>query len=249
MDKLEFHNPRGNSAGMSKGFRLICGAVFAVALFALLGCLDIPDEPNTGRTLERVDILVLQAGNEDSTLLKIRPSDSSIIRASVYPRQYKTQLSFLWSRQTKDSSFTLGQGQDFTIPPNTSADQIPNQLEVVDEAGNSIQKKFEIAVNMEPVLEDFTIPADNDTLFANTHTSILFKWRSFDYDSFDEDKLDHILIIDGVTYPVGRLTEIRQSGFTEGEHTFQIIVFDTFGDSDTLVTRSFFVLDTLGGSK
>lgn len=249
MEKKEPHNLRFCSAGISKGFRRICGAVFVFALLALQGCLDIPDEPNTERELERVDIVVLQAGNEDSTLLKIRPSDSSVIRASIYPRQYKNQLSFLWSKQTKDTSLTLGEGQDYTIPPNTSTDSIPNRLEVIDEAGNSIQKSFEITVNMEPVLEDFTIPADMDTLFANTHTSILFKWRSFDYDSFDEDRLDHVLIIDGTTYPVGRLTEIRQSGFKEGEHTFQVIVFDTFGDSDTLDIRSFYVRDTLGRAK
>lgn len=249
MDKLEFHNPRGNSAGMSKGFRLVCGAVFAFALFALLGCLDVPGDPNTERELDHVEIVVLQAGKEDSTLLKIRPSDSSIVRASVYPRQYKNVLTFQWSRQTRDTTYDLGEGQDYTIYANAGKNTIPNTLKVIDEVGNSIQKDFSITVNMEPVMEETTIPAMDDTLYGNTHTAILFKWRSYDNDSFDEDKLQHSLIIDGVSYPVGKLTEIRQSGFDEGEHTFQVIVFDTFGDSDTLAPTTFYVVDTLGGSK
>jgi hypothetical protein len=224
-------------------------AFFACTLFALSGCLDIPDEPNTGHELESVEIVVLQAGKEDSTFLKIRPSDSSTVRASVYPRQYNKQLSFLWSRQTKDTSYVLGEEQDYTIYANAGLHQIPNALDISDEVGNSIHKEFNIVVNMEPAMEEKTVPADNDTLFGNTHTSILFKWKSYDNDDFDEDKLEHTLIIDGTTYPVGHLTEIRQSGFEEGPHTFQVIVFDTFGDSDTLGTRTFYVVDTLGGSR
>ena len=67
-------------------------------------------------------------------------------------------------------------------------------------------------------------------------------------DAFDENRLQHTLIIDGSEYPVSRLTEILQSGFTEGEHSFQILVQDTFGDADTLPERHFYVIDTLGGS-
>ena len=121
---------------------------------------------------------------------------------------------------------------------------LPNELKVTDEEGNSLLKEFEIAVNMEPMLSSATIPASNDTLYGNSHTSILFKWKSYDYDDFDEDRLEHTIIIDGLRYPVGHLSEIWQSGFEEGQHTFQIIVFDTFGDSDTLAPTTFYVADT-----
>ena len=121
-------------------------------------------------------------------------------------------------------------------------------LEVFDEVGNTLRKDFVINVNMAPKLNTTTIPANGDTLYGNEHTSIQFKWSSYDYDSFDENKLQHTLIIDGTEYPVSRLTEIVQSGFTEGKHTFQIIVQDSFGDADTLAPRSFYILDTLGGT-
>ena len=249
MDKLENHTPRGYSAGLSGGFRYICGAVFIAALFVLMCCLDIPDEPNTESQLEYVSIIVQQEGKEDSTLLKIHPSESSIVRSTVYPRQYKSQLSFQWSRHTKDSSYVLGEGPEYIIEAKADKNKIPNELKVTDEAGNSLTKSFEIFMNMEPVLNKSTIPAPNDTLYGNKHSAILFKWYSYDNDSFDEDKLEHTLIIDGQTYPVGRLTQIRQSGFNEGAHSFQIIVFDTFGDSDTLAPVTFYMVDTLGGKQ
>lgn len=252
MDKLENNTPRLNSAGLSGGFRCfrcICGAVFTVALFALLGCLDIPDEPNTESQLEYINVILQQEGKEDSTLLKIRPSESSIVRATVYPRQYKSRLSFQWSRHTKDSTHVLGEGTEYVIEANAGKSKIPNELKVTDEAGNFLTKNFEIFVNMEPSLSNNTIPAENDTIYGNKHSAILFKWYSFDNDSFDEDKLEHTLIIDGETYPVGRLTQIRQSGFGEGAHTFKIIVFDTFGDSDTLDPVTFYMVDTLGGKQ
>ena len=244
MDKYNHHTPRKRAAGIAGGFRIICGAVFASILLMASGCLDIPDEPNTAQELERLDIVVLQAGKEDSTLLKIRPSDSSVVRADVYPRQHKKQLSFTWLRHTLDTTFVLGKEQAYTIAANTSKDMLPNELKVTDEEGNSLLKKFEIAVNMEPMLSSATIPASNDTLYGNSHTSILFKWKSYDYDDFDEDRLEHTIIIDGLRYPVGHLSEIWQSGFEEGQHTFQIIVFDTFGDSDTLAPTTFYVADT-----
>ena len=248
MEKKESHNPQKRSAGMYKGFRLVCGAVFFVALTALLGCLNVPDAPSESQFVERVDVLMLQAGSPDTTLLKIRPNDSAIVRASIYPRQYRHNLTFRWLYCKGDSATVIGDSMEYTIPPNPKISNIPNALEVVDEVGNSIRKDFKITVNMAPVLYTETIPGDGDTLYASLHTLIRFKWKSYDYDSFDENRLQHTLIIDGSEYPVSRLTEILQSGFTEGEHSFQILVQDTFGDADTLPERHFYVIDTLGGS-
>jgi hypothetical protein len=105
------HTPHKLFAGILGGFRYILGTVFACMLFA--GCLDIPDKPNTESQLESIDVVVLQAGKEDSTLLKIRPNDSSEVRVVVYPRN------------TGNSSRSSGPGSSETRPtclakgPNT----------------------------------------------------------------------------------------------------------------------------------
>ena len=246
MEKKETHNLLKHSAGIFKGFRLACGAVFFVFLTALSGCLDIPDEPAEKIYLERLDIFVLQEGTADTTLMKIRPSDSSIVKAATYPMQLKNSLSCRWLRVNGDSSVVMGEGYEYTIPASTKTSDIPNAVEVSDEVGNTFLKEFEIVVNLMPVLEPQTTPANGDTLYGNTKTAFKFKWHSYDSDSFDENRLEHTLVIDGVPYSVGQLTEIMQSGFGEGRHTFQVIVSDTFGDADTLSTKTFYVVDTLG---
>lgn len=235
-------------AGMRKGFRIACGAVFVVVALALLGCLDLPDAPNESQYVERVDVFLFQEGNQDSTLLKIRPNDSAVIKASVYPMQFKNSLTFRWLYCIGDSTTVIGDSLTYTIPSSPKIHDIPNALEVADGVGNTIRKDFKVSVNMAPALHSTTIPANGATLYGNKHTSILFKWKSYDTDSFDENKLEHTLVIDGVEYPVGRLEEIMQSGFGEGEHTFQIMVKDSFGDADTLPVYRFYMLDTLGGS-
>ena len=249
MDKLEFHTRRGAPAGMSKGFRRACGAVFVVVLFALLGCLDIPDEPEIGLELERIDVFVFQEGNLDSTLLKIRPNDSSVLSAATYPRQLKNQLTFHWLYKSGDSTTVLGEGLEYPIPAYSETEDIPNAIEVTDEVGNSAMLEFEIVVNMRPKLDTETIPADGDTIYGNEHSSVRFAWKSSDSDSFDWRLLDHTLIIDDIPYGVGRLTEIMQSGFKPGEHKFQVIVQDSFGDADTLPEKKFFMVDTIGGEQ
>lgn len=234
---------------MRKGFRIACGAVFAVAALALLGCLDVPDEPAEGIYLERLDIFVFQDGTADSTLLKIRPTDSSTVKVSTYPRQLKNSLSCRWLLVKKDSSFTIGEGFEYIIPANTKSNEIPNAIEVTDEVGNTVRKDFAISVNMPPQLEPETTPADGDTLYGNENFSVRFKWRSSDSDSFDENRLEHTLVIDNISYSVGNLTELQQSGFSEGRHSFSIIVKDSFGDADTLPAQTFYMVDTLGGKR
>ena len=217
-----------------------------VALATLSGCLDIPDEPAEKVYLERLDIFVLQEGTADTTLMKIRPTDSSVVKAATYPMQLKNSLTCHWLYIKGDSATVMGEGYEYTIPANTKAKDIPNAVEVTDEVGNTFLKEFKIVVNLKPVLEPQTTPANGDTLYGNTNTSIKFKWNSYDSDSFDENHLEHTLVIDNVPYAVGGLTELMQSGFSEGRHTFQVIVNDTFGDADTLAEKTFYMVDTLG---
>jgi hypothetical protein len=249
VEKKEHHNLQWLSAGISKGFRTLCGTVFAVAAIALIGCLDIPDEPTESTALEQLDIYVFQEGTADSTLLKVRPTDSSIVRASTYPRHLQSTLTCRWLQVKKDSNLVMGEGFEYTIPADAKSSDIPNAVEVTDVVGNTFLKEFKIVVNQKPTLDSITEPTSGDTLYGNRNTSIRFKWRSYDSDSFDENSLVHTLIIDSTSYSVGHLTEIMQSGFSEGAHTFQVIVADSFGDADTLPEKTFYMVDTLGGSR
>ena len=59
----------------------------------------------------------------------------------------------------------------------------------------------------------------------------------------------HTLVIDSVRASVGSVTEIMQSGFAEGKHTFRVIVYDSYGDADSLSEKTFYMLDTLRGQR
>jgi uncharacterized alpha/beta hydrolase family protein len=89
------------------------------------------------------------------------------------------------------------------------------------------------------------MPADGDTLFGNSQTPFTFSWRSIDND--EDEQLQNVLEIDGTRYQVGELNQVLQSGFSEGAHSFRILVEDSLGDKDSLPVREFFVIDTLEG--
>ena len=247
MDKKEHHSLQKHSAGMFGGFRRACGAVFAIAALALLGCLDIPDEPQTAQEVESVSLYILQDGQQDSSLLKIRPGDSAILAAQVYPRQYKKDLSFSWIRRTSFKDSLLGTEETYTLPAQARESSQPNLLILEDKVGNTREYPFSIIVNTPPTLSSETAPAEGDTLYGNTHTAIRFKWKSSDSDDNDFGKLSHTLIIDNLQASVGGVSEILQSGFSEGEHTFRVIVYDSHGDADSLPEIRFYIQDTLGG--
>ena len=249
MDKLEFHNPRVNSAGIFGGLRTACGVVFVIVAFTLLGCLDIPDEPETGREIESVSLYILQEGALDSSLLKIRHGESAVLGAQVYPRQYKKELSFRWVLRTSAGDSVLGSEADYTLPAFASELSLPNLLILEDKVGNAREFPVSIIVNTPPTLSKKTEPADGDTLYGSANTAVLFKWKSSDSDVSDFRQLSHTLIIDSVRVSVGSVTEIMQSGFAEGKHTFRVIVHDSYGDADSLSEMTFYMLDTLRGQR
>ena len=217
-------------------------------LIPLAGCLDIPDAPSDSRQVERIGISVSQE-NSDSTLLKIRPGDTATLNTEIYPRQYRSDLSFQWiyvDSLSRDSSI-LGRKDKYGISPE-AIDSIPNVLKVTDSEGNSQTIAFHVIVNTPPSFSEESTPADQDTLYGNSRSSFLFQWETSSNDEFLDDVIYHTLILDGNAKDVGKLTQVYQSGFSEGKHTFCVIATDAFGDSDTLETRTFYVLDTLGGS-
>ena len=247
MDKKEHHSLQKHSAGMFGGFRLACGAVLSIVIFTLIGCLDIPDEPQTAQEVESVSLYILQDGQQDSSLLKIRPGDSAILAAQVYPRQYKKDLTHNWIRRTTIGDTLLGTDETYTLPAQAKDSTLPNLLILKDKVGNTREYPFSIIVNTPPALSDETTPAEGDTLYGTANTTILFKWLSFDTDNEDFGKLTHTLIIDGTRASIGSINEIRQSGLAEGSHTFRVIVYDSYGDADSLPEITFYMIDSLRG--
>ena len=132
-----------------------------------------------------------------------------------------------------------------TASPFTVQNFIPDRVEIIDNEGNRLEKQISVIVNAPPEISKVTTPANGDTLYGNSHTPFLFAWYAWDRD--DDDIIYSIIEIDGKSYSLGELDNIRQSGLDEGEHTFRIIVEDSRGDRDSIPSRTFFVLDTLEG--
>lgn len=221
---------------------------FIVAFFLsafLAGCLDAPDYPESFTPIESISILVKQKNGSYSSQLKVHPSDSATIKATVVPEKYQNDLKFEWffSNVKKDS--LLGRGAEFSFFATKGSTIIPNKLTITDSEGNKESQIFTVIINSTPVLSDSTIPSKGDTLFGSKNSAFLFAWNSVDMDLYRGDTLFHILDIDGQEFDVGILLQVKQSGLKPGKHKFRIIVHDLYGDSDTLAYKSFFVIDTL----
>jgi hypothetical protein len=210
----------------------------------LAGCLDAPDYPKALQPVDYIEIMVKQK-DDFSTTLKVYPSDSACIKAKVYPQKYQNDLAYEWyySNEGKDSLLT--RNPEYSFYPNKSRTSIPNKLIVIDEEGNQNTFDFTIIINSPPVLSDSTIPVNKDTIYATKNSAILFEWYSFDMDLSNGDTLFHILEIDGMQYDVGTITQVKQAGLESGSHSYRIIVYDLYGDADTLSNKTFFLVDTL----
>ncbi|WP_290765285.1 hypothetical protein [Fibrobacter sp. UBA4297] len=211
----------------------------------LAGCLDAPDYPETARPVESINIMVQQGNNEFTTTLKVNPTDSATIKASVIPEKFQEDLNFEWLHTGNNGDTSLMLGQFYTFYPQRGGSAVPNKLITTDREGNKQIQNFMVVINTPPVLADTTIPANGDTLYGALESAFLFEWMSLDLDLANGDTLFHILEIDSIQYDVGTLLQVKQSGFKPGEHKFRIIVRDLYGDTDTLSYKKFFVFDTL----
>ena len=220
-------------------------AVSACAI--LVACLDIPDSPDSSEKITSIDIYVKQFGESRTEPLKVNSNDSARLIASVNPENLRNKVRYYWynDEDLMDSGSTYEITTNQMVSEFISNSFIPNRVTIVDDEGNSLEKTFSVTVNAPPRISSETEPADGDTLYGNIHTPFKFQWSAEDNDS--SDSLHCILEIDDVKYNVENLESIMQSGFTEGRHSFRIIVTDSFGDSDSLDTREFLVLDTLEG--
>lgn len=222
--------------------RLLSAVALLLTSVLFVACFDIPSKPSTKNTLKGVTVQIQQGDLTDTLLLKIHPSDSATLSVIVNPKKFADDLDYSWyHKNNNESLFILGKGETFPIPAKTSESQIPNALVVTDEEGNSILTEFEVVVNTPPKLSHNTYPANGDTLYGGVTKSFLFKWQSSDSDN---ENLIHSIVIDTVRYDLGELTSIYQSGFAEGEHTFQVFVSDEYGDKDSTSVISFYVKQT-----
>lgn len=222
----------------------LCLALMAGGLFS--ACLDIPDAPNDSPKITSVEVLVKQFDETKESPLKINSDESAELIADVNPNHFRNDVKYFWYK----GDDKLGEGMVYTISTDDMASSekikqhIPDKLIIEDREKNRLSTTFQITINVPPKLSTKTIPADGDTLYGNTHTPILFSWQSSDRN--EDKRLSHTLEIDGKLYNVGELQQVLQSGFTEGRHTYRILVEDSFGDKDSIPEQEFFVVDTLG---
>ena len=221
---------------------------FVIATFLgviFTGCLDAPGYPHALQPVESISIMVQQKTDSYSTQLKVNPSDTATIKASVTPEKFQDDISFEWFYTNDGKDSLLSRESVYSFYPSKNEGAIPNKLIAMDNDGNQQIYDFTIAINTPPELSESTIPADGDTLYGSEFSAFLFEWYSFDRDFSSGDTLFHILEIDDKKYDVGTLLQVKQSGFKAGEHKFRIIVNDIYGDAETSTYRNFYVVDTL----
>ena len=233
---------------MSKNNRCvlnICLALVAGGLFS--ACLHIPDAPSDNSKITSVDVSVKQFGELKESPLKINSDDDAELIAEVTPSKFKNDIKYYWYKGDE----TLGKGSVYTITTDYMASSkkiekhIPDKLVIEDNEGNRLKTTFQIVINVPPKLSTETKPEDGEILYGDSHTPILFSWHSSDRD--ESGQLFHTLEIDGISYNVGDLQQVQQSGFTMGKHTYRILVEDSLGDKDSIPEKEFFVIDSLEG--
>ena len=220
--------------------------------FALLGvclgaCSDIPDLPDSSSKIQDFEVYVHQSGENTFDPLKINSNDSATLVVHVVPDAYQDNVRYYWynDEDLLDSGRSYPVSTVMTASPFTVQNFIPDHVKIIDNEGNWLEKQITVIVNAPPEISDTTIPADGDTLYGNSHTPFLFTWYTWDRD--EDDRIFSTIEIDGKSYTLGELDNIRQSGLGEGKHIFRVIVEDSRGDRDSIPARTFFVLDTLEG--
>lgn len=221
----------------------LCLTLMVGGLFS--ACLDIPEPPGDTPKITSVQVLVKQFDDTKGEPLKINSDEDAELIAEVNPDKFKNNIKYFWYK----GNDILGKGMVYPINSDDMASSekikqnIPDKLVIEDSENNQLKTTFQITINVPPQISTKTKPANGDTLYGNTHTPILFSWQSSDR---NEDKhLSHVLEIDGIRYNVGELQQISQSGFSEGKHTYRILVEDSLGDKDSIPEQEFFVIDTL----
>ena len=219
----------------------ICLAFMAGVVFE--ACLDVPDSPELSGKIQNIEVSVKQSGETRETPLKVNANEGAQLLVNV-PSEVGRELRCYWLNggEVLDSGLTYDIFIEYMVSNIFRENFIPDQVILVDREGNSLEKGIQVVINAPPVLSDSAKPVDGDTLWATPTTPIRFSWYVVDRD--ENVALNSVLLIDDVAYNVGTLQSVQQSGFEKGVHTYQVVVTDSYGDSDSLPRRTFTVLDS-----
>ena len=230
---------------LSKNNQCLLAISLALAAGALFSaCLDVPHAPNDTQKISEVSVFARQFDEAIEEPIKINSNEQAELIAEVTPGKYKNRIKYYWYNgdEILDSGATYTISTTYMASSFLSRNFIPDRLLIKDDEGNTLETTFSVNVNNPPQILAETIPANGDTLYGNSHTPFLFSWQSFDRDG--SKGLENVLEIDGVQYKVGELQQVMQSGFSEGRHTFRILVTDSLGDKDSTDKQEFFVFGT-----
>ncbi len=205
----------------------------------LTACLDIPNTPNTDKKVTQIGVYWSGADKNESSSILVNSKDPFSLIAYSKPSQYHKHLKFYWYQDQK----LIKEGDSIYIQSPQAVSKIPNRLVAKDPENHSLEFKFKVLLNDAPQMQKESIPQNQDTLFGDFYTAFLFSWKSYDPNS--NDRLQHYIQIDDTVYETGTLTSIQQSGFAPGKHSYSIWVVDSYGASDTLKNKVFYVMEAL----
>lgn len=212
----------------------------------LSACFEIPSEPIPPKAVKKIEVKVIQEGNPDSSSFKVKPKSQVELYAKVTPKSNSDDLTYNWKFSQEDGSeASIFSGNPYKTT-TSYLKQLPNKLVVTDAEGNQIVKTFDIVINSPPTITNILSPKQNTILVGNEKTAFKFDWIVTDE---NDTNLSSTVLWDGVPQNVYKLNQVWQSGFSSGKHTFQVIVEDSYGDTDTSEVINFRVYNPEAGEK
>lgn len=202
----------------------------------VVACLDSPDSPQINSEPVSISVCAFQKDSSCADPLKISPRDSFTLYAKISPGAAAGELSLRW---VLGGGKVLAEGLEF----KTDSSHAPDSLLVFDAEKNRLGTKIEYLFDNPPQFDSILSPADGDTLAGDSTTAFRFAYAASDAD--EGDSLFFTAVWDSVEFYAGTLTEVYQSGFSEGAHTFQVFVQDSRGQSDSSQTIRFYVREAL----
>lgn len=214
---------------MRKRFRTAW--IFFSGIF-LIACLESPDSPKINSEPISVSICAFQRDSSCTVPLQLSPRDSFSLYAKISSKKNDGELFLRW---ILDDGKILADGAQFS----TDSSNAPDSLILLDSEGNRLGTFVEYLFDNAPKFNAETAPADGDTLVGDSTFAFRFAYSATDAD--EGDTLRYTVVWDSVSFYAGTQTELFQSGFSPGLHTFWVIVEDPHGQSDTSKTVRFVV--------
>ncbi len=226
--------PRKELIVYFRGMQIFQRILFIVSCMLLFACLETPDSPAKIGNLFRLSVC-LEKDSSCTIPLQVSPGDSFTVYAKTSPAEFENLLQFSWIKNEK----VLHRGKFFA----TDTSQVPDSLIAIDDEGNRLSFSLDFTLDSPPKLSQKIIPENGDTLAGNSATAFFFSYSATDADK--KDSLFYTLEWDSTFFYAGNLTQIYQSGFAPGNHTFRVYVQDRYGLRDSSEIIHFFVVEEL----